>query len=127
MPVQDVQVNGTSTISDGVANIPRANATTYGVAKFDYQYGINVNETPENASFGVARIYKASDANIKSGEHQFRPIVPYNQHQSVFYGLAKLAGADMASSNNSVGTYTDAAKTAIRSMIGATSNKVIAI
>jgi len=36
----------------------------------------------------------------------------------VFYGLAKVAGADLASETVTLGTYPDAAKTAIKSMLG---------
>ena len=36
----------------------------------------------------------------------------------MFYGLAKIAGTDMKSSNNAVGTYTDEAKGAIQNMLG---------
>ena len=55
---------------------------------------------------------------IKAGVHDFRPIIPKNQNYAAFYGLAKAAGVDMASSNNAIGTYTNEAKTAIQQMLG---------
>ena len=68
---------------------------------------------------GLIGVAQATDAYIKEGTNAFYPVAAAKQHQAVFYGLAKAAGEDMASSSNIVGTYTDAAKTAIRSMLGA--------
>lgn len=110
----DVQINGASITTDGVANIPIAgnDDTTLGVVATNPIYGLN-----RNAS-GRMYIQKASDAQIKEGVKDFTPVVPLNQHNSVFYGLAKIAGADMASSSNNPGVYTDAAKIAIQKMLG---------
>lgn len=41
-PVQDVQVNGTSVLSDGIANVPIATESSYGIIKSG-GYGIAVN------------------------------------------------------------------------------------
>lgn len=112
IPVQDVQVNGTSVVSNGVANVPLATWEVPGVAKINADYGLYMTSTT-----GTAYCYKATSANIKEGTQYFRPIVPYNQHEATFYGLAKAAGQDMASSNNSIGTYTAAAATAIKTML----------
>lgn len=71
-----------------------------------------------DALTGLLTVAKATDANIKSGTNIYSPIVPSNQHKSVFYALAKLAGADMKKSSNAVGTYTAEAKAAIQSMLG---------
>jgi hypothetical protein len=60
----------------------------------------------------------AQDNQVKVGTDLYNPIVSGKQHISTFYGLAKAAGADMGQSNNTVGTYTDAAKTAIKAMLG---------
>ena len=109
----DVQINGTSVVEDGVANIPKATNGNFGVTKFNGDYGISAN-----SSWDTPRINKASAALIKGGEQTYVPIVPANQHESAFYGLAKAAGADMKNSSNAVGTYTDEAKTAINKMIG---------
>lgn len=112
VPVQDVQVNGTSILSQGVANVPVAGDSVFGVAKVDSVYGIRVD------SAGVLRTNRATSTQVKAGTEYSRPLVPSIQHESTFYGLAKAAGSDMASSSNPVGTYTDAAKVAIRKMLG---------
>lgn len=111
VPVQDVQVNGTSILSDGVANVPVANSSSPGVVKVDSTNGIGIES--QNKLY----IEYATSALIKAGTGNYRPITPPRQQESVFYGLAKLAGADMASSSNPVGTYTDAAKSAISTML----------
>jgi hypothetical protein len=95
IPVQDVQVNGTSILNaQGVANVPLASASEFGATKY------------------------ATAGEIKNGNGAGRSINPARQDASVFYGLTKAAGVDMASSANPVGTYTDAAKIAIRKMLG---------
>ena len=118
VPVQDVQINGTSIISSGVANIPQASTNDYGVVKVrtNGQAGLQFTST------GTIGIFSASIDTIKPGTDQYRPITPIVQHQSVFYGLTKAAGVDMASSANAVGTYTDAAKAAIQHMLGTDTN-----
>ena len=61
----------------------------------------------------------ATSAQIKTGTDSTHPIAPNRQNESVFYGLAKLAGADMASlSGETVGVYPDAQKVAIQKMLG---------
>ena len=70
------------------------------------------------ADNGLLKIAGAVEANVKNGVLDKRPVTPAIQHMATFYGLAKAAGADMASSSNPVGTYTDAAKAAIKNMIG---------
>ena len=108
--VSDVQVNGTSVVSNGVASIPNADSNNYGTVKLGAGLTLNLeNKLCTNP---------AGTATIKAGANTNQVISPYTQHTSVFYGLAKLAGQDMASSSNAVGTYTDAAKTAIKSMLG---------
>lgn len=111
VPVQDVQVNGTSILSGGVANVPVAGAE-FGVVKTDSSNGIYTTD------FGKLRISAATNVGIKNGSDSSKPIVPTFQHAATFYGLAKAAGSDMASSSNPVGTYTDAAKIAIQKMLG---------
>ena len=110
--VDDVQINGTSIISNGVADIPLATNSSYGVIKGNSPSGIAIN------SSGAPYVNGASLAEVKSGTHLYKPIMPFRQHEATFYGLAKAAGLDMSSSDNPVGTYTDAAKSAIQSMIG---------
>lgn len=110
--VSDVQVNGTSILSQGVANVPIAVANgDYGLVKIGNS-GVSID------SNGALRTIPASDSTIQGGTVNYNVIAPLKQHISAFYGLAKAAGADMASSSNPVGTYTDAAKVAIQKMLG---------
>lgn len=109
---KDVQVNGTSVVSNGVANIPVA-GSNYGVIKLSPgSTGVGLN------SQGILNISKAALSQIKSGTYNLGVIDPTNQHYSAFYGLAKVAGADMKDSSNAVGTYTSEAKSAIQTMLG---------
>lgn len=112
--VDDVQVNGSSVVVDGVANIPMANIQgTPGVVKMIAGNGIGLSGQ------GNLTIVCAISAAIKNGTNTLTPIVPSNQHESTFYGLAKAAGdTTQSSSSNAVGTYTDNAKAAIKAMLG---------
>ena len=111
--VADVQVDGTSVVTDGVAEIPRASNVVPGVVKVTEGNGIGIT----NAD-GLLFVSNASSAQIKNGANRYKPIVPTTQHESVFYGLTKAAGVDMANSSNAVGTYTPEAKSAIQTMLG---------
>ena len=115
----DVQVNGTSIVSNGVANVPTATTSTLGVVSLLANGGITKN------SDSAIYIQSASDAEIKSAGSaaSYKPIVPYKQHQAVYYGLAKAAGdTTQSQSSNSVGTYTDVAKGSIQHMLGTDTN-----
>ena len=120
--IDDVQINGTSIISSGIANIPLASSTTFGVIKC----GINSGGVGLSQETNAPYIVRATNGEVKSGSNAFNPIVPSTQHISVFYGLSKLAGADLASDTATVGTYPEASKTAIRALIGAISKSDIA-
>ena len=110
--ISDVQVNGTSIVNNGVANVPVASMDNYGAVKVSSPNGTQIRN-------GILSTQLASDAQIKSGSQDFRPIVPSNQEKSVFYGLAKAAGdTTQSASSNGVGTYTESAKSAIRTMLG---------
>lgn len=111
VPVQDVQVNGVSVLQNGVANVPAASSSAYGVAKVFEALGVDMAN-------GFLMISPAEPQYIRQGTHERKAIVPKYQHEAAFYGLCKAAGADMASSSNPVGTYTDAAKVAIQKMLG---------
>ena len=116
-PVIDVQVNDESIVVDGVANVPVATFNNVGLVKAQTDYGIGLNPKGD----GGLRVEYANDSIIKKGTGTgslYKPIVPYTQHYAVFYGLAKAAGEDMASSPNSIGNYTNEAKLAIRGMLG---------
>ena len=96
VPVTDVQINGTTVVTDGVANIPYANDDTPGVIKRGS--GVYVN------SSGVMSTDPATAANTKTGTNQYKPIVPNRQHEAAFYGLAKADGAtSQSASSNAVG------------------------
>ena len=111
-PVQDVQVNGTSVLSNGVANVPIAEVGILGVVKPGYDIAVDAN--------GTITTNKALLSYIKDGGNTYSPIVPDNQHQSAFYGLAKAAGdTTQRTSSNAVGNYTESAKSAISQMLNA--------
>ena len=113
--VSDVQVNGVSVVSSNVANIPMATSSTLGVVKEHTPYGVGMES-------GTARLYivPAISSEIKGSAGRFKPIVPEKQPESVFYGLAKAAGADEKDSQLAFGTYSTTAKSAIQTMLGIT-------
>ena len=117
-PISDIQINGASIINNSVATVPLASDSTYGVVRTaGPSYGLEYSSA---ASGNLLRISPASSVNIKQGNAGYRAITPDNQHESVFYGLAKAAGdSTQAASENAVGTYTTDAQGAIRTMIGA--------
>jgi len=115
--LRDVQINGTTIRSQGIANIPLASGTAPGVVKTSMTYGFSMVN-------GCIALSKATDAQVKAGNNNttgsnYRAITPGNLKPAVFYGLADSAGdSTQKNSNNAVGTYTDAAKTAIQTMLG---------
>ena len=114
IPVTDVQVNGTSVLSNGVANVPISAEQTYGVMKTNGTYGVYVNAS------GFLQTSSASTTVVKAGTDTYRTIKPSNQHEATFYGLAKAAGdTTQASSSNSVGVYTETAQSKIHEMLDA--------
>lgn len=109
--VTDVQVNGTSVVSSGMANIPIAGSNP-GVVAIDSSGGITINSDNE------LTVVRANDNQYKNGNDNWKVVTPYGQHRATFYGLAKAAGdTSQASSDNAVGTYTNDAKTAIKTML----------
>lgn len=115
--VTDVQVNGVSVVSGGVANVPMATASALGVVRASNTYGLTINidgfinTTPASA----AQIKNPGVGGLKDSRNV---IVPTIQHQATFYGLAKAAGdTTQSASSNVVGTYTDFAKSAISQML----------
>ena len=112
-PVTDVQINGTSILSNGVANVKQASSNDLGVIKVGAGLAIN----PSN---GNATTNAASLNSIKSGSQAYTPIVPSNQHHSTFYGLARASGdTTQSASSNAVGQYTEDAKSKISDMLNA--------
>ena len=112
VPVQDVQIYGVSMVQDGVATIPLGAATRAGVVASSTAFGTDID------TIGRVKTAKATTNEIKLSTQNYKPIVPSNQHEAAFYGLAKAAGdATQSSSSNIVGNYTDEAKTAIQTML----------
>ena len=112
--VDDVQINGTSIVEDGVANVPIANGyNKYGLVKVGNYGGMSVGLDGEIST------YRASLSEVKSGSASTRSLTPQLQHASTFYGLAKSAGdTTQSQSSNAVGNYTDTAKGKIQTMLG---------
>lgn len=111
--IPDVQIDGSSIVNNGVASIPYAGLDFGGVVKIANNNGIAIDNSNKRLYITLA-----STDQMKAGTHQYRPIVPYNQHESIFFGLSKLAGVDLASETVTVGTYPAASKSAIQSLIG---------
>lgn len=112
--VQDVQVNGVSVLSGGVANVPTATGTTVGVVRSSADRGTQI------VSGQILGVYPAEDNTIKAGTNGYRPITPYRAHLATFYGLAKAAGdTTQSASSNAVGQYTETARSKIHDMLDA--------
>lgn len=112
VPVQDVQINGSSVLNNGIADISVATNSSFGVVKVGPGFGL---------SQGALTISGASDSQIKAGTNNNNVLKPSNQHLAVFYGLATVAGdTTQSQSDNAVGTYTATAKAAIQTMLGVT-------
>lgn len=113
--VTDVQVNGTSIVTEGVANVPIGKGTTLGVVRIDGN-GLSIGNS------GAVSISPSGDAVYKAGTSYVAPVAAAKQHISTFYGLAKASGdTTQSQSSNAVGTYTDNAKASIQSMLGVSS------
>lgn len=116
VPVTDVQINGSSILSSGVANVPIADSETFGVVKASSARGVGMSN-------GLLTITPATVDMIKAGTDWYKPLGVRDLHASTFYGLAKAAGADMKNiANTTVGTYPDAQKAAIQHMLGTDTN-----
>ena len=116
----EVYVNCDSSSSNGeklISSTDYATQTDPGVIKVvtSGYYGVVMGGTDNQ----YLMTNSAASVDIKGGSTPHKPIVPENQHESVFYGLAKAAGdTTQSASSNAVGTYTDGAKTAIKEMLG---------
>lgn len=117
--VQDVQVNGVSVLQDGVANVPVATTSMFGAIKIGS--GLDKNNNDQ------VYLYNTPDGFYKSA-FQNNAVIINKQHLATFYGLAKAAGdTTQSQSGNAVGTYTDEAKVAIRTMLGLDDQSIIDI
>lgn len=119
--VDDVQIAHNSIVDEyGVAKIPYATYSTLGMVKpysSEYASGLYINTYSGDLSISPATLSMIQaappDTDVKN------PIIPANQHQAVFYGLAKAAGDTyQGGSGYPVGSYIPPAKTAIQEMIG---------
>jgi len=101
-PVTDVQINSTSILSGGVANIPKASTSDLGVSKINTVYGISITTN------GELRTSAATDAEIESKSNTAKPLVPSTINKVIMEGLG----------SNSL-TWSDAYKASARNTIGA--------
>lgn len=112
-PVDDVQINGSSIVENGVANVPIADGNTAGVVKINPYFGIGIFN-------GQLVLNAAQISDIKNANTSTKAVSAVFQHASTFYGLAKASGdTTQSQSDNPVGQYTDEAKSAISSMLNA--------
>ena len=85
----DVQINGTSIVQDGIANIPVAiNQDTLGIARFHGSYGLVPN------SEGLVVVMKANENQIDSRNAMFNPIMPSNLDYAVKAAVCDGKGAE---------------------------------
>ena len=112
--IKDVQVAGSSVLTNGVANIPIASTGgVKGAVTIDGTYGVSANVN------GRPYVQKAADTKVKKGTEQYQPVVPEYQHISVFYGLSKVAGENLGNDTVTLGTYPEKSLSAISNMLNA--------
>lgn len=83
--VDDVQINGESTVTDGIANIPIATNKKLGVIKVGSGLFIN--------SLGNLIVYKAEKGSIDSRNSSYNPIVPSSIDYAVKAAMCDGKGA----------------------------------
>lgn len=114
VPVMDVQVNGSSVLQSGVANVPLcAGGNTRGVVGVSNSQGVGVI-----TGTGILEIKPADNSDIKGGSYTAKALVPNTQHRAVFFGLSKVAGVDLKDETVTLGAYPDSSKQAIQKMLG---------
>ena len=114
IPVTDVQVNGTSILNNGVANVPIAGDSRFGVVRVrnSNSWGVKIDDA------GSLDLRSPNNEQIKGGSASYIAITPSVQHRAVYYALAKLAGADMKNaSGETLGIFPEAQKSAISTML----------
>lgn len=118
-PVDDVQINGTSIVENGVANVPIASPNALGTVKIGREGGIfGIRMVGLPGYEGEICVNKADASTSKAGRSEYKPITPSLQHAAAFYGLAKAAGdTTQSQSSNAVGNYTEDAKSKISEML----------
>ena len=85
--VKDVQVNGTTVVADGIANIPTAKNGNYGVIRTLVAYGIDVGAN------GQLMLVKAENSVIDGRSSDYRAIVPQNLDYAVKAAMCDGVGA----------------------------------
>lgn len=120
VPVKNVKIDGSSVVDNqGSANIPKADVSTFGVMRAPNPVSSGLQMDP----LGYLKTTEANTSQVQGGTNEYRVIVPNNQHEAVFFGLAKAAGRDLKDVRNvTVGQYPENAKTAIRNMLGVQSS-----
>ena len=107
-------------LSNYVQKTDYASTTNAGVVRLVTNGGL-IQNTIGNSTYLL--IDSATEQNNKNGTLVQKPISPNTLNSAVFYGLARAAGdTSQTSSSNAVGTYTDDAKSAIRTMLGVSSS-----
>lgn len=104
VPVQDVEVDGTSVLSttDGVARIGVASSSQVGVSKIDSSKGIDIVNK-------ALSIVKALSSDISAKTNDYKPLVSSNVNDIILYGLGAYTGT----------AFSTAQKTTARQTIGA--------
>lgn len=108
--ITDVQVNETSVVVGGVANVPIAGNGVLGVVKISTDYGVGIMPT------GSLYADVANDNEIAAKNKEYKPITPTHLDKAVMEGLG----------NNSL-TWTDQYKTNARNTIGASRKIMVTI
>ena len=123
VPVKDIRIDGSSVVDNqGSANIPKAGVSTFGVMRAPNPVSSGLQMDP----LGYLKTTEANTSQVQGGTNEYRVIVPNNQHEAVFFGLAKAAGRDLKDVRNvTVGQYPENAKTAIRNMLGVQSSGAV--
>lgn len=110
------QNNIVFTLQSYVDKLYYAEQFKVGLVRPGYQKGLQITD-----NFGSMGTLKATNAQVKDGTDAYAPIVPSNQKNSVFYGLAAAAGdTTQSKSNNAIGKYTESAMSAIYTMLNGT-------
>lgn len=106
-----------------LTRVPHATESDYGTIKLGAGLAQIVDAQGHDEGIGVLL---APNSLIKQGTETDWAVPVSGAGAAAFYGLAKAAGdTTQAQSSNAVGTYTDAAKTAIQEMLDVPSNDAI--
>ena len=103
-PVKDVQVNGTSILTSGVANIPKAKLDKLGLVACSQPWSGGLYINPD----GIMRIVQAPPTDIDARENATRPLTGNNLDYAVKAAMCDGKGA----------AWTDAEQKAARERMG---------